>query len=195
MTETIFFGKRVLLVCIAIVVVISLLLAFGSGGPQDEIEEKLVGLALAGSVGPSDPARERMQTLQSAVNAALADDVVIRIADVDGDLNGKAAVLAQLQEVVLSVTEMKVALRGLAVTPGGPEGVPGEETADDGARGAESAEWWQARFVVDAEGAGPYGSLRDSRRVNARFEDVDGDWMLTFADVSARDDAEPEERP
>ena len=96
-------------------------------------------------------------------------------------MHGREAVLARLQQAVMSVREMRVTVRGLTIVPGGRDATDGEA--------------WQARFFIDAIGTGPYGSVRDTRRVTARFEELDGQWMMTFADVSARDDAEPEERP
>ncbi len=182
MTKTLYFGNRALAaVAVAVVFVAFVLVFWSGGGPQSEIEEKLELLALAGDIAPSDAPRARIAEMTAAVDAALAKDAVVRIGDGDGDLNGRAAILSRLQEAIVSVREMRVTLRGLSIS---------QEGSDE-----EDTESWEARFFLDAEGTGPYGSLRDSRRVTARFEEMNGDWMLTFAAVSARDDAEPEERP
>ena len=182
MARTLFFGNRALGIGIGVAVVVALLLAFLSGGgPQAEIEEKLERLALAGDIVASDPRHARMLELRNAANGLLAKDVVVRVGDREGDYNGRPAVLSRLEEVVMSVREMRVTLRGLSITQSGHAG--------------DERESWEARFLLDAEGSGLYGSLRDSRRVIAHFEELDGEWMLTFADVSARDDAHPEARP
>lgn len=183
MAKTLMFGSRALAAVIAVVVIAALLLTFWSGGgPQSEIEAKLEALAAAGDIADSDPPQRRLLELRSAVNAALAEDVVVRIHDGEGELSGRAAVLSRLQEVVFSVRELRVSIRGLAVT-------------EQGRHGRRDASAWEARFFLDAEGTGPFGSVRESRQIVARFEELDGEWMMIFVEVSERDDAEPEARP
>lgn len=182
MASTVFFGNRALgSIVVVVLLVVAFLVFWPGGGPESEIETKLERLALAGDITPSDAPRARVVELTVAVNTALAKDVVVRIGDQDGELNGREAVLARLERAVVSVRDMRVTLRGLTIMPGG--------------RDASDGEAWHARFFLDAMGAGPYGSVRDTRRITARFEELDGQWMMTFADVSSRDDAEPEERP
>lgn len=168
--------NRRLFITLGVAVVAVLVLGwFSRTNPRSEVVGKLERLAGTFDVDADDKRRSRLVQLKAAVSDAVAPDVLVRVGDLSGDIQGREELFERLAEALVYVTQFRVQLRGMEVTERGVA--------------------LEAAFFADAEGRGPEGSIRDSRRIKARFEQVGEHWMLRSADVSVRDDAEPEERP